>query len=289
MALPSKMKQKTKSPKTIPFQPVYGSMNGSTLPSPSDSSAARQELLRRLKESGDWLAPPATQAQVPIEPDDIHRIRDASRFGGDLDQVMAQKLPELLKLHRTLGQAIRHLAASEKTNMAALTALVENSTADIMTLERIQLDRLRIFSREMPVFPHLLRIRSSAGLNPKNRLSDLQLGKSLKYSRELANAKQDQFTTKAHDYLWALHDHCHKEITLDLWDSIAIILRWYADNDPDLPALTEKIRGNRDEGSEPRNRARAKETIVERAGSLLGRHKSVDTRALYVKKRASRN
>lgn len=277
------MKLKQKPPQTYP-------VTEASQPSCTEPTAHRKEqLLRKLEASGDWMEPPCAPVQVQVEPKDVDRIRDALTVGEGLDQATAEKLPMLLRVHRTLGQAIRQLAAADRTNTAALTALIENSVADMRTLEGIRLDRLRTFSREMPVFPHLLRIRASGGSIPKNRVSDLQLGESVKYARELSNTKRDRFTTKAHDYLWALHDHCHKEITLDLWDSIAIILRWYADNDPDLPALTEKIRTSCDEGSEPRNRARAKETIVERAGSLLGRHKSSAIRSMHVKKPASRN
>jgi hypothetical protein len=284
------MKSKTKSPKKAARREAKQEtvQTGNRCEAEPNIERTR-ELLRRLKESGSWMEPPAPKVTPHIEPEDVVRIRESLTVGEDLHRAVADKLPALLKLHRTLGQAIRQLAASDTTNTRALTALIENSVADVKVLETIPLNRLRNFSREMLVFPHLLRIKASGGSIPKNRVSDLQLGDSVKYARELSNAKQDEFTKKAHDYLWALHDHAFPKATLDNWEDVAVDLREIAAGDDDLPALTEKVRTNRDEGSEAKNRSRAKETIVERAGSLLGRHKSPAIRDMHVKKRVSRS
>lgn len=284
------MKPKNKSPRKAPSRRTVDETPQIVSPAElAPSVEAREELLRRLKESGSWMKPPSPKVHPHIEPEDVVRIRESLTIGEDLHQAVADKLPALLKLHRTLGQAIRQLAASDATDGRALTALIESSVADVKALETIPLSRLRNFSREMLVFPHLLRIKASGGAIPKNRVSDLQLGDSVKYAQGLSKAKQDVFTKKAYDYLRALHDHALPEPTLGNWDDVGFILREIANKDQDLPALTERVRNNLDEGSEAKNRSRAKETIVERAGSLLGRHKSLVIRRMHVKKRASRN
>jgi hypothetical protein len=213
----------------------------------------------------------------------------AAAASGQIDKHLLSLLPSFVRQYRRLNELFRHLAlagnaATKKSNVslsalqATLLELLDSTTRNIATLDKVDLRRLKPIAADREDFPFLIRGHYSGIKLARERINALNLSGNLLASSPSSRFQRDEFGAVAKeiaDELIARHDELKKQRRDLVEVGMTEILERILKDDPELKdRLLASNPCKSDQGKPGRVAARMKNRVRGRLLSLMRLNKT---------------